>query len=203
MDFKGYTAISGAMLRAGIFGYGGGPSVIPLFRHEAVTRYKWMTDQEFGELLAFANALPGPIATKLAAQLGYQQKGTVGAVVAILAHILPTTIAMVALLGALYAMKESVIVAGMIAAVRPVIAVLLGITAYEFCAKTWGGLGKVIGVGFGIFAFLLLGILDVHPAIVIIAFLAYGTVHIKVFNWANKKWGKKESMREKSGGISS
>ncbi|RST57551.1 chromate transporter [Siminovitchia terrae] len=203
MDVKGYAAISGAMLRAGIFGYGGGPSVIPLFRHEAVTRYKWMTDQEFGELLAFANALPGPIATKLAAQLGYQQKGTVGAVVAILAHILPTTIAMVALLGALYAMKESVIVAGMIAAVRPVIAVLLGITAYEFCAKTWGGLGKVIGVGFGIFSFLLLGILDVHPAIVIVAFLAYGTIHIKVFDWANKKWGKKENMREKSGGISS
>lgn len=203
MDLKGYTALSGAMLRAGIFGYGGGPSVIPLFRHEAVTRYKWMTDQEFGELLAFANALPGPIATKLAAQLGYQQKGALGAAVAILAHILPTTIAMVALLGGLYAMKESVVVAGMIAAVRPVIAVLLGITAYEFCAKTWGGLGKVIGAGFGLLAFLLLGILDVHPAIVIIAFLAYGTIHIRVFEWANKKWGKKERMREKSGGISS
>ncbi|WHY81578.1 chromate transporter [Siminovitchia fortis] len=204
MDLKGYMALSGAMLRVGIFGYGGGPSVIPLFRHEAVIRYKWMTDKEFGELLAFANALPGPIATKLAAQLGYQQKGAMGAVAAILAHILPTTIAMVALLGALYSMKESVIIAGMIAAVRPVIAVLLGITAYEFCAKTWGGLGKVIGVGFGIIAFLLLGLLDVHPAIVIIAFLAYGTVHIKVYNWAKQKWGRKEeSMRENSGGMSS
>ncbi|RST76966.1 chromate transporter [Siminovitchia acidinfaciens] len=203
MDLKGYMAISGAMLRVGIFGYGGGPSVIPLFRHEAVTRFQWMNDKEFGELLAFANALPGPIATKMAAQLGYQQKGAAGAVVAILSHILPTTIAIVGLLGALYAMKESVIVAGMIAAVRPVVAVLLGITAYEFCAKTWGGLGKVIGVGFGLIAFLLLGVLDVHPAIVIIAFLAYGTVHIKVFEWAKQKWGKKESMGENSGGMSS
>lgn len=203
MDLKGYMAISGAMVRTGIFGYGGGPSVIPLFRHEAVIRYKWMTDKEFGELLAFANALPGPIATKLAAQLGYQQKGAMGAVVAILTHILPTTIAMVALLGALYAMNESVIVAGMIAAVRPVIAVLLGITAYEFCAKTWGGLGKVIGIAFGIIAFLLLGILDVHPAIVIIAFLAYGTVHIKVFEWAKRKVGRKESIDQNSGGMSS
>lgn len=203
MDLKGYMAISGAMLRVGIFGYGGGPSVIPLFRHEAVTRFQWMDDKEFGELLAFANALPGPIATKMAAQLGYQQKGAAGAVVAILAHILPTTIAIVALLGALYTMKESVIVAGMIAAVRPVVAVLLGITAYEFCAKTWGGLGKVIGVGFGLIAFLLLGLLDVHPAIVIITFLAYGTVHIKLFEWAKQKWGKKESMRENSGGMSS
>ena len=202
MDLKGYLAISGAMVRTGIFGYGGGPSVIPLFRHEAVIRYKWMTDKEFGELLAFANALPGPIATKLAAQLGYQQKGAMGAVVAILAHILPTTVAMVALLGALYAMKESIIVAGMIAAVRPVIAVLLGITAYEFCATTWGGIGKVLGVIFGLLAFLLLGILDVHPAFVILAFLAYGTVHLKLYGWAKGKWGKK-SLKQDSGGVSS
>ncbi|MFD1706001.1 chromate transporter [Siminovitchia sediminis] len=199
MDLKGYRTLSGAMLRVGIFGYGGGPSVIPLFRHEAVIRYNWMSDKEFGELLAFANALPGPIATKLAAQLGYQQKGTAGAVVAILSHILPTSIAIVALLGALYSMKESVIVAGMIAAVRPVIAVLLGITAYEFCAKTWGGLGKVIGVGFGVLAFLLLGVLDLHPAIVIITFLAYGTVHLKVYNWANQRWEKKKKEENREG----
>lgn len=202
MDLKGYMAISGAMARVGVFGYGGGPSVIPLFRHEAVIRYKWMTDKEFAELLAFANALPGPIATKLAAQLGYQQKGAMGAVVAILTHILPTTIAMVALLGALYAMKDSVIVAGMIAAVRPVISVLLGITAYEFCAKTWGGMGKVLGVAFGIVAFLLLGVLDIHPAFVILSFLAYGTVHIKLYGWAKEKWGK-ESVKQSSKGVSS
>jgi chromate transporter len=202
MDLKEYMAISGAMLRTGIFGYGGGPSVIPLFRHEAVIRYKWMTDQEFGELLAFANALPGPIATKLAAQLGFQQKGAMGAVVAVLTHILPTTIAMVALLGALYVMKESVIVAGMIAAVRPVIAVLLGITAYEFCKKAWDGMGKVLGVAFGLIAFLLLGLIDVHPAFVILAFLAYGTVHIKVHGWAKRKMNKK-TVKQNSKGVSS
>lgn len=187
MDFQGYMAISGAMARTGIFGYGGGPSVIPLFRHEAVVRYQWMTDQEFAELLAFANALPGPIATKLAAQLGYQQKGAMGAIVAVIAHIFPTSVAIVALLGALYTMKESVIVAGMIAAVRPVIAVLLGMTAYEFCAKTWGGMGKVLGVVFGVVAFLLLGVLDIHPAFVIMAFLAYGTIHIKLYSWTKRK----------------
>ena len=47
-------------------------------------------DDEFGEILAIANALPGPIATKMAAYLGFKLKGTLGAVVATLAHILPT-----------------------------------------------------------------------------------------------------------------
>ena len=141
--FKTHIEIVMAMLRTGVLGFGGGPSVIPLFRHEAVFRYKWIDDEEFGDILAFANALPGPIATKMAAQLGYRQKGVSGACTAILAHILPTSIGIVGLIGILYTFKESVIVAGMVAAVRPVVAVLLGIMAYDFYIKTKKGLGKI------------------------------------------------------------
>lgn len=169
-----------AMARAGILGYEGGPSVIPLIRYEAVTRYKWLEDDEFGEILALANALPGPIATKMAAYLGYRIKGTLGAVIAVLAHILPTSIAMVALLGLLYSLKHSPIVAGMINAVRPVIMVMLGLMAYEFAAKARKGLGKVLGVGFGLIAFLLISIIHIHPGIVIAIFLAYGAFHLKL-----------------------
>ncbi|HEY9577942.1 MAG TPA: chromate transporter [Pseudobacillus sp.] len=190
MKWKAYVEITAAMIRTGILGYGGGPSVIPLFRHEAVTRYKWISDEEFGEILAFANALPGPIATKMAAQLGYRQKGTIGASIAVIAHIFPTTVGIVALLGILYTLKESPIISGMIAAVRPVIAVLLGMMAYEFCAKTWRGLGKVIGLLSGLLAFLLLAVLHVHPAITIVLFLAYGTIHLRFSSWAKRKTGQ-------------
>jgi chromate transporter len=92
-----YLDLSIAMFRTGMLGYGGGPATVPLIRHEAVTRYQWMNNDEFGEVLAIANALPGPIATKLAAYLGYNKKGVLGAIVSVLAHIMPTSIAMVAL----------------------------------------------------------------------------------------------------------
>jgi chromate transporter len=174
-----YKELTMGMLRTGILGYGGGPSVIPLIRYEAVSRYQWVKDEEFGEILALANALPGPIAPKMAAYLGYQKKGTLGAIVAVLAHILPTSVGMVALLGVLYALKHSAIVAGMIAAVRPVIAVMLGLMAYEFAAKTWKGLGKVAGLAFALLAFLLLAVLNVNQAIVVLVFLAYGSIHLK------------------------
>lgn len=178
--FGPYKELVFAMLRTGILGYGGGPSVIPLIRYEAVTRYHWVEDEEFGEIVALGNALPGPIAPKMAASLGYQQKGVTGAIVAVLAHILPTSVAMVALLGALYALRHSAIVAGMIAAVRPVIAVMLGQMTYEFAERAWKGLGMLFGIVFGILAFLLLAVLDVHPAIVVAVFLTYGTVHLSM-----------------------
>lgn len=190
LKLKGYYDIVMAMLRTGILGYGGGPSVIPLFRHEAVTKYEWVEDEEFGDILAFANALPGPIATKMAAQLGYLQKGVNGAIVAVLVHILPTTIGIVGLVGLLYSMKESVIVLGMIAAIRPVVAVLLGLMAYDFCVKTWEGLGKVLGIVFLIISFLLLVVVNIHPAIVILLFLTYGMIHIRTLHAVKRKWAK-------------
>ncbi|GHH99417.1 chromate transporter [Neobacillus kokaensis] len=194
---KSYVDILLAMMRTGILGYGGGPSVIPLFRHEAVQRYKWISDEEFGEILAFANALPGPIATKMAAQLGYQQKGIAGACVGVIGHIFPTTFGIVGLLGLLYTLKESAVVAGMIAAVRPVIAVLLGMMAYEFCAKTWKGLGKVVGFITGIVAFLLLFVIHVHPAVTILLFLAYGTIHLRVSKRIKQRAKKHDPEQKK------
>ncbi|MGG1878324.1 chromate transporter [Paenibacillus cisolokensis] len=187
-----YFELTVGMFRTGILGYGGGPSVIPLIRYEAVTRYRWLNDDEFGEVLALANALPGPIATKMAAYLGYREKGALGAVLAVLAHILPTCIAMVALLSAVTILSSSKIVAGMIAGVTPVIAVMLGTMAYEFGEKAVKGLGLYVGIGMFILSFLLLEAVQIHPAIVIMLFLAYGTVHFRVLAKLKKERKNKE-----------
>lgn len=187
-----YMELTFGMFRTGILGYGGGPSVIPLIRHEAVVRYGWLSDDEFGEVLALANALPGPIATKMAAYLGYREKGVLGAVVAVLAHILPTCIAMIALLSAVTFLSSSKVVAGMIAGVTPVIAVMLGTMAYEFGEKAVKGLGIYAGIGFFVVSFLLLESLQIHPALVIMLFLAYGTVHFRTVAKLKKQRRDKE-----------
>lgn len=187
-----YMELTLGMFRTGILGYGGGPSVIPLIRHEAVVRYGWLSDDEFGEVLALANALPGPIATKMAAYLGYRKKGVLGAVIAVLAHILPTCIAMIALLSAVTFLSSSKVVAGMIAGVTPVIAVMLGTMAYEFGEKAVKGLGIYAGIGFFVVSFLLLESIQIHPALVIMLFLAYGTVHFRTVAKLRKQRRDKE-----------
>jgi chromate transporter len=192
-QLQGYKELVIAMVRTGIVGYGGGPSIIPLIRYEAVTRYHWVEDEEFAEILAVANALPGPIATKMAAYLGYRRNRGMGAFVAILAHILPTCLAMVALLGALYVMRSSKVVKGMIAAVNPVVAVMLGVMAYEFAKKSWKGLGKGFAAVFGAVAFLLLIVLNISPAIVVAVFILYGAFHLR---WV-QKWKQRSRDSDK------
>nr|WP_091172458.1 chromate transporter [Paenibacillus sp. 1_12] len=179
-----------SMFRTGMLGYGGGPATVPLIRYDAVTRYKWMQDEEFGEVLAIANALPGPIATKLAAYLGYRQKGALGASIAVLAHILPTCVGMVALLSIITALSSSTIIAGMIGAVTPVVAVMLGMMAYEFGEKAVKGLGKVLGVLLFVLSFVMLQLIELHSAIVIGIFLAYGAFHFRALAHFRKQKAK-------------
>jgi chromate transporter len=191
-SWKLYLQLSTAMIRTGILGYGGGPSVIPLIRYEAVTRYRWMEDDEFGETLAIANALPGPIATKMAAYLGYKLKGGFGAILAVITHILPSCLAMIVLLSVVSVLSTSKVVAGMIAGVMPVVAVMLGDMAYQFAKKTIKGLGKMVGIATFLLAFFLLETVHIHPAIVIILFLAYGSIHFRMA----AKWKKEPESKE-------
>jgi chromate transporter len=175
-----YKELITAMTRTGVLGFGGGPSVIPLIRYEAVTRYQWLDDDEFGEILAVANALPGPIAPKMAAYLGYRVNGALGAIISVLAHITPTCIATVILLSLVNVFSFSKVFTDMISAVMPVVAVMLGQMAYEFAFKALKGLGKVLGVLFLILSFILLYVVPVHPAIVILIFLIYGAFHFRI-----------------------
>ncbi|MDQ1145745.1 MAG: chromate transporter [Bacillus sp. (in: firmicutes)] len=157
--------------RTGVTGYGGGPSTIPLIEFEAVKKYKWMTEEEFVEILALANTMPGPIATKMAAYIGYKVKGSIGAAVAILTHILPSIIAMIALLGVLYSYRESPIVSGMVQGVTPVIGFMLVEMAYRFFQNGRKGLGLQKMVALSAVSLIFVQFLGLHPGILIAIFL--------------------------------
>ncbi|WAA12012.1 chromate transporter [Fervidibacillus halotolerans] len=163
-----YINIFLAFFRAGIFGYGGGPSSIPLVHKEVVKRYKWMDDEEFSDCLALGNALPGPIATKLAGYIGYRVGGFLGLIVALIATILPTVFLMIIFLTVLNRYKDQPWVQGMSKAVIPVVGVMLGILTWEFVKRTKSSFGWLKSVLLLVGSFLLMEPLSIHPAILII-----------------------------------
>lgn len=166
----------------GIVGYGGGPASIPLIQIEVVNRYGWLSVEEFAELLALGNALPGPIATKMAGYVGYEMAGVFGAFIALFATVAPSLIAMVCLLGLLYKFKDSPKVKRMTKLIRPTIAVLLAVLAYQFFFSSWetSGIYQTIFLVAG--SLFLLEKVKVHPAYVIVGSLLYGALIIPVFN---------------------
>jgi chromate transporter len=73
------------------------------------------------------SALPGPIATKIAAYVGYDVYGWFGLVVALLATVLPSAAALIILLELMQKYKKSPVVKGMTLLVQPVIAVMMAV----------------------------------------------------------------------------
>src|SRR5699024_7656228 len=96
-----------AFFRAGMLGYGGGLSAIPLMQKEVAGRYKWMDDDEFSDILALANTLPGPINTKMSGYIGWRLKGFWGMLNCVIATVAPTAILIILLLTTLNAYKDS------------------------------------------------------------------------------------------------
>jgi chromate transporter len=156
-----------AFFRSGLLGFGGGPSAIPLVHKEVVGTFKWMNDQEFTDILALANTLPGPIATKMSGYIGYRLGGIVGMINALLATVLPTILMMLALLTSFNQFKDNPRVQGMTGAVVPIVGVMMGTLTWEFLKKSKSGWGWKKGLLLLAGSFIVMEIFHVHPGIVV------------------------------------
>lgn len=150
--------------RSTLIGFGGGPGIIPLYEHEAVEVFKWMTKEEYGQTLAFANALPGPIATKMGIYIGYKVAGWPGATVTLLAITVPTGIALIALFAVLGKFRDTPFFKGMLAGVRPVVFVMLAMLTAEFARFAFEpfGISPLRWVPFGLGAAYFISVQYFH-----------------------------------------
>ncbi len=165
-----------AFFRSGMLGFGGGPSTIPLVHKEVVEQFKWMTDEEFADVLALGNTLPGPIATKMAGYIGYRIGGWVGLLNAIFATVMPTVFFLIGLIGVLATFRDSRIVIGMTQAITPVIGIMMIVLTYQFLKQSKKGLGWLQTIALSIISIIAYQLFNIHPAIVIGILLVYGLV---------------------------
>jgi chromate transporter len=159
-------AIFVSFFKVGLFGYGGGPSSVPLVEHEVVNVHRWMSTDEFVDTLAVGNSLPGPIIIKLAAFIGYREGGWLGAAAALLGSSLPGIVGMLALGLLLLKYKNHPRMQGLFYGIRPVIVGMLAAFVYSIFASSvsdWKT-GAIMVITFALMIFF-----DVHPILMILA----------------------------------
>ncbi|WP_248913765.1 chromate efflux transporter [Polyangium aurulentum] len=79
-------------MRLGFTAFGGPVAHVALMEAEVVTRRKWVTRDEFMDLLAATNLIPGPNSTEMAIHLGHRRAGVPGLFVAGACFILPAAL---------------------------------------------------------------------------------------------------------------
>ncbi|ERJ12184.1 chromate transporter [Haloplasma contractile] len=179
-----YVKIFLAFFIPGIIGFGGGPASIPLFKAEVVERYGWLSDEGFAEIIGLGNTLPGVTATKIAGYVGFDVgavDGVIGSLigmsVGIFAMVAPSLIAMIILLNLLTKHKDSPRVKRLSNYVKPTIAVLLGMLAFNFFYDAARGLNVIQTLIMALLSLVLLKKFKVHPVFVIIGALIYGVIY--------------------------
>ena len=86
-----------SFLKIGLVGFGGGVAVLAQIRYLTVRKRLWLTDSEFAEALALAQALPGTSAGNSVTYIGLRLRGWRGAAVAMAGFILPSMLMMIGL----------------------------------------------------------------------------------------------------------
>jgi chromate transporter len=157
-----------------VLGYGGGPASIPLMYQEIVTHYHWTSDHQFSNILALGNTLPGPIATKIAAFVGYDVAGIPGALLALAATIVPSAIALIVLLRIMQRYRQSSVVKGMTLLVQPVIAILMLVLTWQMGTTSIESLGVWQAIIIAAIALWAMEKRKIHPAFVILCAFIYG-----------------------------
>ena len=61
-----------AFFKIGTFTFGGGYAMIALLENEFVEMKKWITKNEFLDMVAIAESTPGPVAVNSATYIGYK-----------------------------------------------------------------------------------------------------------------------------------
>lgn len=108
-------------LRLGATAFGGPAAHIAMMEDEIVRRRRWMTREEFLDLLGATNLIPGPNSTEMAIHIGHRQAGWIGLLVAGLSFIFPAVAIVTAIAWAYVRYGSLPEVAGALYGVKPVI----------------------------------------------------------------------------------
>lgn len=84
-----YRKLFISFLRIGAFTFGGGWAMISLIEREVVENRKWIPREEFLDLLAVAQSLPGILAVNISVAVGDRLRGMRGSMAAAIGTILP------------------------------------------------------------------------------------------------------------------
>lgn len=169
--------------KIGLFGFGGGYAMLSMIQGEVVTRYGWLTPQEFTDIVAISQMTPGPIGINSATYVGYTTiaehygagMGVLGSCVATFAVVLPSFILMLTISRFFLKYQKHPAVESVFSGLRPAVVGLLASAALVLMnAENFNSPGKdmysfVISIIIFLVAFIGTKKYKANPILMIIA----------------------------------
>ena len=125
-----YLQLFYTFFKIGLFGFGGGYAMLSMIQGEVVTRYEWISSQEFTDIVAISQMTPGPIGINAATYIGFTSTGSVwGSIIATFAVVLPSFILMLTISKFFLKYQKHPVVESIFNGLRPAVVGLLASAA--------------------------------------------------------------------------
>ena len=160
-------------VKIGTFTIGGGYAMLPLIQREVVERH-WLTKEEFIDIFAVTQSLPGIFAVNIAIFVGFRLKKRLGALCCALGTILPSFLIILAIALFFTHARENIWIERAFKGLRPAVVALIVvpcITTAKSIKLTYKQL--IIPV----VAALLIWQVGISPAWIILAAIAGGIIY--------------------------
>jgi chromate transporter len=108
-------------LRLGTIAFGGPAAHIAMMEDEVVRRRRWVSHEDFLDMLGACNLIPGPNSTEMAIHIGHRRAGFVGLAVAGTCFVVPAVAITIAVAWAYVRFGSMPQVAGALYGIKPVI----------------------------------------------------------------------------------
>ena len=125
-----YLQLFYTFFKIGLFGFGGGYAMLSMIQGDVVTRYDWVSTQEFTDIVAISQSTPGPIGINAATYVGFTATGSIwGSVIATFAVVLPSFILMLTISKFFLKYQKHPAVEAVFSGLRPAVVGLLASAA--------------------------------------------------------------------------
>lgn len=160
-----YLESFGIFFKIGAFTIGGGYAMVPLIEDEIVEKRKWISKDDFIDLLAISQSAPGILAVNISIFIGYKLKGVKGSIVTALGTVLPSFLMILAIALFFHSFQDNPIVEKIFKGIRPAVVAL--IAAPTFSMAKSAKINK-FNLWIPIVSTLLIWLMGVSPIYIII-----------------------------------
>lgn len=143
--------------KIGSFTFGGGWAMISIIEKEIVDKHRWLEREEFLDLLAIAQAVPGILAVNISVVVGDRLRGERGSIAAALGTILPSFLIILAIAIFLTpeVIKNNAVISSIFKGIRPAVVALIiapVLSSAKSAGITWRTVIIPVGVALLIFS---------------------------------------------------
>lgn len=112
-------------LKIGLFTIGGGYVMIPMIESEVVERNRWISKEEFLDLLAISQAAPGVFAVNMSIFIGYKLRGVPGSIACALGTVFPSVAIILAIALVFNRFRDIPLIENIFKGIRPAVVALI------------------------------------------------------------------------------